>query len=798
MTEKDPKNLNNSNFDKEFSLNREKKTGRSARIPSWIMILAGVAVIGGVVAAKQPVLNTGTGTWSSINAPIGSTVTVSQAFYNGLNDEMAASSELEARITSQTDASAASKNGKQFITSDEQVLNMEMFPLAVDENGDVVPTEEDSDLSVYWVDDKPYAVMLEPAADAGESSDPETVSSLYSIDDREYNVRLDAVTEDELAGLSDAEMQNIVRAGSSLYRLDLEPAGQTDQKAADVGPAKDLTAETPAKDAAVVSDETAPIGSDSSAVKKEADAEDGPAVPEADDASGEKPGQDSASEGSSAVAWMNGKPYSVTVKPYLETAVPDVKADENYTAVTAVPMSADPKPTMIPSAGVSASDQSDAAADTSGDIREEISGTKEDGSEVVPITGFNAEKTDAGTAENKTGESAGKDPDAAGEPQDEGLTDKAAPDETNGLDPETEAAIRAGAGRFDVSEDQTERAVPADEAGTDALADKTAVNVPVTLLDDETPDNQEGLTTVVEVEGKRYEIRVSEIDPADAPAVNDEQPVIWMDDVPLAVTLKQEDGTEDTQTESSAFDIVLNSVPEEDIPALYEEQFGVPYVPDTEGIAAEPTAAAEPETGADSTQAETETPKKENWFVSVFHDIFGSAPTETPVPQVTVIAMTPTQVTVKPTATPIVVQFVPTAAPQGPVRLDESGNPTGTQKDAAKEDYSDWDDDPLWEDEKDTLSNVERRATVTAVSRGQSQRSTPTPAPTATPEGPARVEVIMVDPEDENWPTLQPTPEELPHTGGAESWNIPSMLALLAGLMLIIIGVRRLRRSGQQ
>ena len=34
----------------------------------------------------------------------------------------------------------------------------------------------------------------------------------------------------------------------------------------------------------------------------------------------------------------------------------------------------------------------------------------------------------------------------------------------------------------------------------------------------------------------------------------------------------------------------------------------------------------------------------------------------------------------------------------------------------------------------------------------------------------------------------EPTPEELPHTGMAESWNIPSMAALLFGLLLVIIG----------
>ena len=49
-------NRKGDSFDKEFRLeNKTKKTGSSRRkLPSWLLILAGVAVIGGVVAAHQP------------------------------------------------------------------------------------------------------------------------------------------------------------------------------------------------------------------------------------------------------------------------------------------------------------------------------------------------------------------------------------------------------------------------------------------------------------------------------------------------------------------------------------------------------------------------------------------------------------------------------------------------------------------------------------------------------------------------------------------------------------------------
>ena len=51
MTDKKPAA---DNFDKEFSLNSKKKPAVRGKVPSWIMILAGVAVMAAVVIVKQP------------------------------------------------------------------------------------------------------------------------------------------------------------------------------------------------------------------------------------------------------------------------------------------------------------------------------------------------------------------------------------------------------------------------------------------------------------------------------------------------------------------------------------------------------------------------------------------------------------------------------------------------------------------------------------------------------------------------------------------------------------------------
>ena len=65
----------------------------------------------------------------------------------------------------------------------------------------------------------------------------------------------------------------------------------------------------------------------------------------------------------------------------------------------------------------------------------------------------------------------------------------------------------------------------------------------------------------------------------------------------------------------------------------------------------------------------------------------------------------------------------------------------------------------------------------------------------STKAAPAKLDAVVVDSFDKDPNGQQPTsePKELPHTGGLEGWNIPSLLIMLAGLLLVIIGVRRLR-----
>ena len=96
------------NFDNEFKMNKKtKKNGsvRKAKVPSWLLILAGVAVIGGVVAAKQPAVRTVDNTGrNSMVLPASQQITGDPAVISGVNDEQADPSELEARFASQTNA----------------------------------------------------------------------------------------------------------------------------------------------------------------------------------------------------------------------------------------------------------------------------------------------------------------------------------------------------------------------------------------------------------------------------------------------------------------------------------------------------------------------------------------------------------------------------------------------------------------------------------------------------------------------------------------------------------------------
>ena len=153
------------------------------------------------------------------------------------------------------------------------------------------------------------------------------------------------------------------------------------------------------------------------------------------------------------------------------------------------------------------------------------------------------------------------------------------------------------------------------------------------------------------------------------------------------------------------------------------------------------------------------------------------------------IALTPTPTVMLPTATPLVVRVAPTeAVTEGPVRLNES-NDSGT-------------------DEGKTAKGKSETAIVpTLLSDGADAEKAADVKADPTKGAPSKIEPVIVDKigEDSDPALIDETedsdpaltretePEELPHTGGLEGWNLPSLLAMLAGLLLVIIGVRRLR-----
>ena len=176
----------------------------------------------------------------------------------------------------------------------------------------------------------------------------------------------------------------------------------------------------------------------------------------------------------------------------------------------------------------------------------------------------------------------------------------------------------------------------------------------------------------------------------------------------------------------------------------------------------------------------TEVLEESNFIVNIFNNFFGSNPTQEPTPQVTIIPLTPTPTVPQPTATSIVVRLAPTATVQGPIRLDETETvPSDSRTTVSK--GNDLEDPALIDDEDESESSVQ----------------TPTKSPTKEPTKPVSetAEAVLSEATIQNTPTIQPTPEELPQTGMAESWNIPSLLAMLGGLLLVILGVRRLRSN---
>lgn len=331
---------------------------------------------------------------------------------------------------------------------------------------------------------------------------------------------------------------------------------------------------------------------------------------------------------------------------------------------------------------------------------------------------------------------------------------------------------------------------PADEVSPAPSEKETerntdSVNVPVRVFDTDGNEKKQPQTTLFELNGKEYALELSELTPADTPAESPEQSVVWIDTVPLNLTLSEDkesvtvsEGqsaptapTDPAEQPEPVIEISLNPLPAEQTAALQRERFGTDFGYTPEMPTEEPTAVPE-----EPTETITEEPQEENWFASFFSNIFGSDPTQTPTPQVTVIAMSPTPTIPQPTATPLVIRMEPTKEAEGPVRLDGTAEPTAVSTAASGSKDADIVDPALIDSSENTDSETDTKPTKAA---------------------PAKIDAVVVESFDEiqntDQPEVQPTPSELPHTGGLEGWNVPSLLLMLAGLLLVILGVRKLR-----
>ena len=627
------------NFDKEFRLSGNKKRSVAGKIPSWIMILAGAAMITAVVVAKQPAIRpVVSGTKASVTSQNSLTLQGSDKIFAG-SDVKADPAELEARFGSKGVGDYQGTAASFLITGNDLLYNVQLDELPVDENGKPQAESGEADSPVYWVDEKPFAVSLEPADPTDENLAVAETSSVYWIDEKPYDVSLEQVSNEEVAKMTDKELSEIVRAGDTYYRLQVAPAASSPD------PEKSVSENPETEDKAAGGDQVIAKSGNGEQAAPDEDPFGTENRKEDPAASDEDPfGTENRKEEQAAIAWVNGKPYAVTVKPYEK---PETGSDSSK---------ADP------------------------------------GKSVIPVTVI------------------------------------------GGLDKKT---------------------------------------------------------AVFQSEGKQYEIQAEEIDTEKYSVEGTTQPVVWIDETPLHVTLDP--------AESDSFNIVLEAVPEEEVPYLYEAHFGRSY--DSNEKAAGPDAdaqgtAEEPKETEEVTESGSE---NENWFVNVFHNIFGGDPTATPTPQVTLIAVEPTKMAKGPTATPIVVRMAPTSTPRGPVRLDEG------------EDYGSGGSDQKAEVPNTVVTaepvfrSKEGEGNGPAQQTGETKGSEDSPMITVYPTSSTNrssvsvpVTVVENTPEPARNPeqtVSEPTPEELPHTGMAESWNIPSMAALLVGLLLVILGVRRLRMT---
>ena len=354
------------------------------------------------------------------------------------------------------------------------------------------------------------------------------------------------------------------------------------------------------------------------------------------------------------------------------------------------------------------------------------------------------------------------------------------------------------------------------------------------LVPEETESTAEpGTRQTIVIDGKTYVIEIHEVSAEDESAENETAGTIELDGQSMEIGLDpaEESDTDAVVINEQAFRLVVTpAAPTEEAVAEVTEEVDEEVTEEVveevteevteeaaeevteEPVEAEPTSApvgtsiaasiisetaeaktiefeSDEEPFAEEPTAEpTEEPKQESWFVRMFNSIFGankSTPEPTATPGVTVI----------PQEESAAVVSLATAEPTSEaVKPDEEGSEL-EYKTITLVDKGDLDDAPLYDPdavEEEPTKTPAPTATAASAVAGPVQLATrpATAVPTKTP--------VPVSIASEPTKLVVTVAAELPHTGGAEDWNIPAMLLAFVVLVVIVFVTRKLRSKDSQ
>ncbi len=342
------------------------------------------------------------------------------------------------------------------------------------------------------------------------------------------------------------------------------------------------------------------------------------------------------------------------------------------------------------------------------------------------------------------------------------------------------------------------------------------------LVPEETESTAEpGTQQTIVIDGKTYVIEIHEVSAEDESAENETAGTIELDGQSMEIGLDpaEESDSDAVVINEQAFRLVVTpAAPTEEAVVEVTEEVTEEAVEEAveevteEPVEVEPTSApvgtsiaasiisetaeaktiefeSDAEPFAEEPTAEpTEEPQQESWFVRVFNSIFGankSTPEPTATPGVTVIPQEESaavEITEEPTAEA--------------VKLDEEDGSELESKTITLVDKGDLDDAPLYnpdaveEEEEPTATPTATEASASAdgpvqlATRPATAVPTKTPVPASIASEPTKLVVTVA--------------AELPHTGGAEDWNIPAMLLAFVVLVVVVFVTRRLRSARKE